>query len=72
MQDRTQPQSHDVVVRRDLRVFETRRVTDPQELVAEDVLIHGAGQNVTGRHQPLGRPAFSSATTGGVRTKRLR
>jgi hypothetical protein len=44
--DQTQPQSPEAVVRRYLRVFETCRVADLQELVAEDVLIHGAGQNV--------------------------
>ncbi|WP_093642989.1 ester cyclase [Streptomyces sp. 2224.1] len=40
------------VVRRYLRVFETRRVADLAELVAEDVLVHGAGRHVQGRHYP--------------------
>ncbi|GAA3656331.1 hypothetical protein GCM10022267_48190 [Lentzea roselyniae] len=37
------------VVRRYLRVFETRNVA---ELVAEDVLVHGATSHVRGRHHP--------------------
>ncbi|PRX70058.1 SnoaL-like protein [Nonomuraea fuscirosea] len=38
------------VVRRYLRIFEDRRTTDLEGLMAEDVLIHGAGQHVRGRH----------------------
>ncbi|MFE2427437.1 nuclear transport factor 2 family protein [Streptomyces sp. NPDC059373] len=53
MPDHTQPQSPEAVVRRYLRVLEPRRITDLLELVAEDVLAHGAGQNVTGRHHRL-------------------
>ncbi|MGW6062614.1 ester cyclase [Streptomyces sp. NPDC055189] len=40
------------VVRRYLRVFETKAVDQLAELVAEDVLVHGAGQNVQGRRYP--------------------
>ncbi|WP_052868787.1 ester cyclase [Streptomyces niger] len=40
------------VVRRYLRVFETQDVDELAELVAEDVLVHGAGRNVQGRRYP--------------------
>ena len=40
------------VVRRYLRVFETRQVAELEELVAEDVLVHGAGFHGQGRHYP--------------------
>ena len=40
------------VVRRYLRIFETRDVARLEELVAEDVSIHGAGSHVVGRHYP--------------------
>ncbi|WTP61640.1 ester cyclase [Streptomyces phaeochromogenes] len=42
------------VVRRYLRVFETKEVAEFEELVAEDVLVHGAGLHVRGRHHPEG------------------
>ena len=42
------------VVRRYLRIFETRQVAEREDLVAEDVLIHGAGRHVRGRHHPEG------------------
>lgn len=40
------------VVRRYLRVFETGDVAELAALVAEDVLVHGAGQHVQGRRYP--------------------
>ncbi|WP_405772677.1 ester cyclase [Streptomyces sp. NBC_01538] len=40
------------VVRRYLQVFETQQVADFEELVAEDVLVHGAGLHGQGRHYP--------------------
>ncbi|WP_189870301.1 ester cyclase [Streptomyces bluensis] len=40
------------VVRRYLRVFETKQVAELEELVAEDVLVHGAGFHGQGRHYP--------------------
>ncbi|WP_404870199.1 ester cyclase [Kitasatospora griseola] len=42
------------VVRRYLRVFESKDVSQIEELVAEDVLVHGAGQHGQGRHYPEG------------------
>ncbi|MFD5560764.1 ester cyclase [Kitasatospora griseola] len=42
------------VVRRYLRVFESKDVSQLEELVAEDVLVHGAGQHGQGRHYPEG------------------
>ncbi|WP_326727563.1 ester cyclase [Streptomyces phaeochromogenes] len=42
------------VVRRYLRVFETKEVAEFEELVAEDVLVHGAGLHVRGRRYPEG------------------
>ncbi|MEE4543169.1 nuclear transport factor 2 family protein [Streptomyces sp. V4-01] len=42
------------VVRRYLRVFETKDVAALEELVAEDVLVHGAGFHGRGRHHPEG------------------
>ncbi|MFE0462935.1 ester cyclase [Kitasatospora sp. NPDC058965] len=42
------------VVRRYLRVFETKEVAEFEELVAEDVLVHGAGLHGRGRHYPEG------------------
>lgn len=42
------------VVRRYLRVFETRNVAELEDLVDEDVLVHGAGHHVRGRHYPEG------------------
>ncbi|MFJ1706894.1 nuclear transport factor 2 family protein [Kitasatospora sp. NPDC088346] len=42
------------VVRRYLRVFETKEVAALEELVAEDVLVHGAGLHGQGRHYPEG------------------
>ncbi|MEU8865428.1 nuclear transport factor 2 family protein [Streptomyces umbrinus] len=42
------------VVRRYLRVFETKEVAEFAELVAEDVLVHGAGLRFRGRHHPEG------------------
>ncbi|MFJ9589368.1 ester cyclase [Streptomyces acidicola] len=49
--DATARRSEDVV-RRYLRVFETQEVAELKEPVAEDVLIHAAGQHVRGRHYP--------------------
>ncbi|WUS43048.1 ester cyclase [Kitasatospora sp. NBC_01250] len=37
-----------------MRVFETREVREFEELVAEDVLIHGGGQHIQGRRYPEG------------------
>ncbi|KAA0935462.1 ester cyclase [Streptomyces apricus] len=42
------------VVRRYLRVFETNEVAEFEEIVAEDVLVHGAGFHGRGRHLPEG------------------
>lgn len=42
------------VVRRYLRVFETLDVAEFEELLDEDVLVHGAGQHGKGRHYPEG------------------
>ncbi|WP_329570813.1 ester cyclase [Kitasatospora sp. NBC_01266] len=42
------------VVRRYLRVFETRDLAELEEVVAEDVLVHGAGHHVQGRQYPQG------------------
>ena len=42
------------VVRRYLRVFETRNVAKLEELMDEDVLVHGAGHHVQGRRYPEG------------------
>jgi hypothetical protein len=42
------------VIRRYLRVFETRDIAELKELVAEDVLVHGAGHHVQGRHYTEG------------------
>ena len=42
------------VVRRYLRVFETRNVAELEDLVDEDVLVHGAGHHVQGRRYPEG------------------
>jgi ketosteroid isomerase-like protein len=47
-------ESNTEVVRRYLRVFETREVAELAELVAEDVLVHGAGMHGRGRHLPEG------------------
>ncbi|MEU6853611.1 nuclear transport factor 2 family protein [Actinacidiphila alni] len=41
-------------VRRYLRVFETLDVGELKDLVAEDVVVHGAGQHVRGRSYPEG------------------
>ncbi|MGH3164921.1 MAG: ester cyclase [Trebonia sp.] len=38
------------LIKRYLRVFETFKIEDLKEIVAEDVIIHGAGQTVQGRH----------------------
>lgn len=38
------------VVERYLRVFETRDVSELDEIMADDVVIHGAGRTVAGRH----------------------
>ncbi|MFD9209590.1 nuclear transport factor 2 family protein [Streptomyces sioyaensis] len=53
------------VVRRYLRVFETQDVDELAELVADDVLVHGAGQHVRGRRYPEGSvrtPGLSNST----------
>lgn len=42
------------IVRRYLRVFETRDVAELAHLVAENVRVHGSGQHVQGRHFPEG------------------
>ncbi|WP_151476408.1 nuclear transport factor 2 family protein [Streptomyces albicerus] len=42
------------VVLRYLRVFETQDIDELAALVAEDVLVHGAGQHVRGRRYPEG------------------
>ncbi|QUC58845.1 nuclear transport factor 2 family protein [Streptomyces sp. A2-16] len=42
------------IVRRYLRVFETRDVAEFDELVAEDVVVHGAGFHGQGRQYPVG------------------
>jgi ketosteroid isomerase-like protein len=55
------------VVRRYLRVFETLDVGELKELVAEDVIVHGAGQHVRGRSYPEG-----SVLTPGLSHCRLR
>ncbi len=54
-------------VRRYLRVFETKEVAEFQELVAEDVIVHGGGQHVRGRHYPEG-----SVLTPGLSNCRVR
>ncbi|QNE18577.1 nuclear transport factor 2 family protein [Kribbella qitaiheensis] len=46
----TQAEANAAVVRRYLKVFETRDVEDLAEVMAEDVRVRGAGQTVTGRH----------------------
>lgn len=42
------------IVRRYLRVFETRDVAEFDELVAQDVVVHGAGFHGQGRQYPVG------------------
>lgn len=42
------------VVLRYLRVFETRQVAEFEQIVAEDVRVHGAGNHVQGRAYPEG------------------
>lgn len=42
------------VVLRYLRVFETRDIADLEDLVAEDVVVHGAGRRFRGRRHPEG------------------
>lgn len=42
------------VVLRYLRVFETRQVSEFEQIVAEDVRVHGAGSHVQGRTYPQG------------------
>lgn len=42
------------VVRRYLRVFETQDLAELRALVAEDVIVHGAGTHVRGRSHPEG------------------
>lgn len=42
------------VVRRYLGVFETKNVAELESLVEKDVLVHGAGYHVRGRHHPEG------------------
>lgn len=42
------------VIRRYLRVFETRNVAELEDLVDEDVLVHRAGHHVQGRRYPEG------------------
>ena len=45
------------IVRRYLRVFETQDIAELRELVAEDVIVHGAGTHVRGRRYPEGSMA---------------
>jgi ketosteroid isomerase-like protein len=42
------------IVLRYLRVFETRQVGEFEQIVAEDVRVHGAGSHVQGREYPAG------------------
>lgn len=42
------------VVLRYLRVFETQQVGELEQIVAEDVRVHGAGSHVQGRKYPQG------------------
>lgn len=55
------------LVRRYLRVFETQDVAELAELVADDVVIHGAGSTVRGR-----RHIESSVVTPGLSDCRVR
>jgi ketosteroid isomerase-like protein len=55
------------VIRRYLRVFETLQVEELNELVDEDVAIHGAGHHVRGRHLVEG-----SVLTPGISNCRMR
>lgn len=55
------------VVRRYLRVFETRDIAQLKDLVAEDVRVHGAGRHVQGRAHPE-----SSVMTPGLSDCRVR
>lgn len=55
------------IVRRYLRVFETKDIAEFKELVAEDVRVHGAGRHVQGRQYPE-----SSVLTPGLSDCRLR
>lgn len=55
------------IIRRYLRVFETEDLAEPAQLVAEDVLIHGAGVTVTGRSH-----VESAVSTPGLSHSRLR
>lgn len=42
------------VVLRYLRVFETRQIIEFEQIVADDVQVHGAGSHVQGRVHPQG------------------
>jgi ketosteroid isomerase-like protein len=55
------------VIRRYLRVFETRDIAKLEELVDADVIAHGAGMTVTGRYWVEG-----AVLTPGVRACRVR
>jgi ketosteroid isomerase-like protein len=55
------------VVLRYLRVFETQQIEEFQHIVAEDVLVHGAGYHVQGRSYPE-----SSVLTPGLSNCRLK
>jgi ketosteroid isomerase-like protein len=63
----TTEEINSAVVRRYLRVFETLEVAEFEELVDEDVLVHGAGHHVQGRRYPEG-----SVLTPGLSDCRLR
>jgi ketosteroid isomerase-like protein len=53
MPDSVEIKENTEVVRRYLRVFETRNVAEIDALVAEDVLVHGATSHGRGRHLPV-------------------
>lgn len=48
--DSTAEELNSAIIRRYLRVFETEDIAELTELVDEDVIAHGAGQTVQGRH----------------------
>ena len=52
--DETVSERNAEVVRRYLRVFETEEIAEFEELLAEDVLVHGAGFHGQGRRFPEG------------------
>lgn len=48
--DETTEELNTELIKRYLHVFETMDASDLEDVVAEDVIIHGAGHNVRGRH----------------------